>query len=280
MRTKKKNRNEYAILDNGVWVRNFIASEAPPIDANSHLFSQNDLEVCLHNELQNYKLHLSQISLESVYTENLVIVSDGYKFMEKKEALLKLPKEIGILGTNNILNKWACGKYVRPMTYYIANNPYAECMSYLNKNVFYPPCIASVRTFPGFTQQYIKHNNVFLYLPVYHSGYSGLDHGSRNYLVDDYRNPICAALGLAYRFKAKRILLFCSSYCFEEERPTAVQIEKNLWSYPQQIMASEVIDAYIKWLTKADIRVGYHGEGPKLYNAEYITSDTLMDFFK
>jgi hypothetical protein len=281
MRVKKKDYNEYLILDNGIWVRNFILSEAPPTDQNASLMSHNDMQICLENETQNYKMRLPPIGTEDVYYENVVIVSDGTNLVEKKASLMAFPKEVCIIAVNGALNRWTVDKKSRPITYYVVNNPYVECMNFLPKqSKYYPPCIASVRTRNAFLKHYIDNRGiVFVYTPVSNKFYSGLNHGISRYVIDDYRNPICAAISLAYRFKAKKILLFCHDECFADDRPGSILAENNLWTYPQQKISNELIDAHLKWIKGASINVGYHADGLKLNNATYIPLDEVPQFF-
>lgn len=279
MRTKKKNYNEYRILDEEVWVRNFTLPESPPVDQNEDMYTPDDLSLCLLNETQNYKMRLPQIGAEQIKYDKVVIISDGYNFNKKKEVLMSLPRDVAIIGTNNVLNWWTIGRRSRPMTYYICNNPYTQCMRFLPKNkMYYPPCIASVRTNASFIREYLqKMGLIYLYTPVSTKNYSGLNHGTTRYAVDDYRNPVCAAISLAYRFGVKKLLLFCHDDCFAENRPAAILAENNLWAYPQQQIANHIIDAQLSWLTQ--VQCGYNAEGLKLNNASYIPVDQVLEFF-
>lgn len=274
MKIKKKNYNEYAILDDGIWIRNFTLQESPPLDQNN-LFSTKDLELCLENETTNYKLKLPQISTEQIMLRNVVILSDGYNFDSKKRILSNLPKDVHILGTNGVLRKWN----IRPMTYYIANNPYADSMKFIRNITYFPPCIASTRTYPSFVKEFVKNGIVFTYGPVSNKYYSGLYHGSSYYEIDDYRNPICTAIGLVYRFKSEKVVLLCHDDCFAEKRPAAVKVENNLWTYPQQQISNEIIDANLMWLKLSGAKIAYHSEGLKLTNAEYIGLEEVTRFF-
>jgi hypothetical protein len=74
-------------------------------------------------------------------------------------------------------------------------------------------------------------------------------------------------------------LLFCHDECFAEKRPASIQVENNLWAYPQQQLANEVIDAHLGWLQNANIKMGYHATGLKLKNATYIPLEQVCDFF-
>ena len=281
MRIKKKDHNEYLILDNGIWVRNFILPEPPPMDKNAFMSTDRDMQLYLQNETQNYKMQLPSISTENIHYENVVIVSDGIGLAEKQPFLFNFPKDVCVIGTNGVLNVWSVGRKSRPITYYVVNNPYEQCMQFLSiKNKYYPPCIASIRTHNLFLKSYLENNGIiFTYDPTPNKLYSGVSRGNSRYVIDDYRNPICAAIGLAYRFKAKNILLFCHDECFANERPGSVRTDNNLWTYPQHKISNEVIDACLGWLKKNKVNIGYHADGLKLGNATYINLEEVPKFF-
>src|SRR5581483_5776715 len=93
------------------------------------------------------------------------------------------------------------------MDYFIVNNPYPECMSYLPTNRPLPKCIVSSRTYPEFVRQYRQRKGaIYKYNPSRERKFGGV--ADSIYCVDDYRNPICAAVGLAYRFGAEKLLVF------------------------------------------------------------------------
>src|SRR5262249_36968102 len=105
-------------------------------------------------------------------------------------------------------------------------------MSCLSSKKLGARCIASVRTYPEFIKKY--EGNVFQYSPVPSENYGGLS-TEADYLIDDYRNPVCAAISLAYRWNVKfLLLLFCDSV-YAEEKPGMEKLSNGFWSYPQQI---------------------------------------------
>lgn len=280
MRIKKKNYNEYLIIDEGIWIRNFTLPESPPLDQNLHLFTPEDLTLCLNNETQNYKLKLPPISSEQFFYDTVVVVSDGFDFETKKSILMKLTNNVCIIGTNNVLSKWSEGRF-RPMTYYVVNNPYSDCLRFLpRKNEYFPTCIASSKTYSPFIKKFIDTNVVYFYTTTPNRYYSGIEHSATHYYIDDYRNPICAALGLAYRFMAKKILLFCHDDCFLDERPTSVKVDNNLWAYPQQLLSNSIINAYLYWFKDLGTTLRYHSTGLKLSNAEYIPLEGISTFLE
>lgn len=281
---KHPNRNEYTLVDNSIWVRNFCKQNVPYIDINKMITSEtcNDF---LINESSNYRSNYSAIDGEDINFSNIIIVSDGYQFLEKQHLLANFSyQEVAILAVNGALASWnlLSGKrqdgLTRAINFYIVNNPFKECLNYLPVNHrYYPRCIASTRTYSGFLEKYlgIKH----VYHPVTNKYYSGIMSNIRaDYKIDDYRNPICAAIGLAYRFGAKNLLLFCCDDSFEEKRAGTVQLENKLWCYPQQVLSNKVIDANLGWLKKHSVKIYDHSNGLKYENAEYISVDNIMNF--
>jgi len=282
MRIKKKNTNEYLLTEDGVWVRNLCKQDSLPIDINNSFLK--DYNLLLENEFRNKKNKLQNLEISS-YIENFIIISDGYNFLERHKLLSQFPfKEIAILAVNGALANWGLvGKncpreLLRPINWYIVNNPYPECKKFLPvKHNYYPPCIASSRTNYEFASLY--RGGTVVYYPVINEDYCGLTN-SADFLIDDYRNPICAAIGLAYKMGAKKILLFCCDGSFESERPASQQLENGLWCYPQHLISQNIIDAILFWLKKVNISVADCSNGKKLENATYITSDKITEFFK
>lgn len=280
MKLKKKDLNNYFITEDGIWVRDYITTDSPPLDQNIDLINSKDYSIFLENETQNYKIKYPSIASEKLIYPYIIITSDGFDFANKRKILGTLSKRIDILGVNNVINNWDISSSGRPMTYYIVNNPYAECVKFFPKRVnYFPQCISSTRTFHNFLSKYTQHNNVYTYTTVKNKHYSGLDQNSGAYRIDDYRNPICAAISLAYKFDVKKLLLFCCDDSFADKRPSAEQLENKLWSYPQQQISTKVIDAHLYWMKNKDVDIRYHSSGAKLFNASYISLEDIPEFF-
>lgn len=275
MRIKKKYDNEYLLSSSGVWVRNFTKNTRH-LDINK-LTLGKDYKIILANEMKNRYRKITHIDQLDEVHPLCVIVSDGYKFKEAQQLISQLPREITILGVNGSLAKWDLS-HRRNMGFYIVNNPYPECMSYIpTKHRYFPRCVASTRTYPEFISEYLGYLST--YVPTPQVDYQTPTRFSA-YKIDDYRNPICAAISLAYKFGVQRLLLCCCDDSFEDPRPAAVQLENNLWTYPQQIMSHSIIDSHLYWLSTQGIKVGNYSSGPKYVNAEYITlEEGLLNFF-
>lgn len=283
MRIKKDptTKNEYIKAD-GIWIRNFTKPTSVAIDANN-LFQASDYRQVIINETGNRNLNRSSISDESLYFPKVLIVSDGYDFENKHLVLANLPKDVAIFAVNGALAKWQLAsdsKKRRAINLYVVNNPYRECLNYLpNKTKYYPTCIASNRTYVEFVSQYP--GNLFLYEPS-PSKQFGMEKKDV-WHVDDYRNPICAAINLAFHFRVQKLGLFCCDESFSDERPSSVKLANGLWHYPQHQLSHQVIDTNLYWLThqqKQEVQAVNHSFGPEYKNAAYIKDEeALLHFF-
>lgn len=259
----------------GMWVRNFNKSMVPYIDANKTV-SEKDHFLLLKNEHTNNQAKYAWIDTEDLYHDKILIVSNGYGF-DSEAIMNKLPSDVAVIGVHGSLAKW---KSPRTMNYYVVNNPYQECMSYLpRRNKSLPRCIASTRTNPEFLDAY--RGSKYRYVPVGEDGYNGTDSKEIEYQIDDYRNPICAAINLAYKFGVERLALCCCDDAFEGERVGAEKLHNGLWIYPPQRIAHGLIDGSLYWLRhgRQEIFTADCSSGPLYENAEYIDQDKLQSFF-
>jgi len=263
----------------GMWVRNFTVENVPLLDINNTINSEDHF-LFINNEFENSMKRYSWVDTENFYLPNVVIISDGYYFKEKHQKIINSIKEIGnvtIIGVNGSLKKWACEKN---MSFYLTNNPYEESLSDLPKKRMLPRCIASCRTNYRFLSNY--NGTVLKYNPVCEKDYKGSGHKEAIWSIDDYRNPICAAISIAYRFGVEKLLLMFCDESFQESRPGAVQLENGLWTYPQQLKAQEVIDANLFWLVGEkyrEIKTGSFSSGLSYNSAAYIEEENITDFF-
>ena len=276
---KKHHSNEYLLTEDKLWVRDFTNKEAPYYDINE-LIRPNEYLSLVGNEVDNARRKYPEIGGEHILKPNVVIVSDGYKFEQKQRLLAALPRDICVIGTNKALSEWnMVGKsdVKRPMDFYVINNPYPEAQIFFPKKTNYQPrCIASVKTNPGFLKNY--RGNVSSYASVPDKNYYGPTKHVE-YLIDDYRNPICAAIGLSFRFGVQKLLMLCCDDSFDKDRPGADRLDNGLWCYPQQKISDRLVDANLYWLKKIGVDIGNHSSGLNLYNAEYISSEGIAKFF-
>jgi len=278
---KHQNKNQY-ILSNGIYVRDLTSNESNPVDINS-LSNTADQQLFIDNEFENYSQRYVNIDNEEIFHPFVAIVSDGYDFAKKHKILSQLPKDVTIIGVNKSLKRWTLvgemAEQKRSINYYVVNNPYDECLNYLpNTHRYYPKCIASSRTNPEFLKSYSSRNK-YIYSCVEDEFYSGVDRKPA-YKIDDYRNPICAAISLAYKFKAIKILLFCCDDSFEDERPASEKLDNGLWRYPQQKITHGIIDSMCYWLKLKKIKIADHSSDAKYLNATYINRDEdILEYF-
>ena len=149
MRIKNhKNGNQYLFTE-GIWVRNLTLKNKCYKDINN-LSSSGDYRMLLDNELQNAKRGIPQIDTENFSHKKILIISDGYDFSKIHRLCSKLPADVAVIAINRSLAKWELvgtqcpDSEKRKISYYVVNNPYQECLSFLNKkNRYYPRCIAS-----------------------------------------------------------------------------------------------------------------------------------------
>lgn len=278
MRIKKRKRNEY-IQAEDVWVRDFTKRNVAP-KCITKLTSVEDQGLLISNELQNKTLNLPRISDESIGATDVVIVSDGYDFENRHKFLSKLDPRVVILAVNGALKKWKLYRpglspeNMRTINAYVFNNPYKEGSSYIPPKdaQYFPTCIASSRANHEFLKKY--HGKKYLYEPTpeHGFGFSKLE----RYLIDDYRNPICAALGIAYQFGVLKLMFLCCDDSFEDERDTAIKLENGLWTYPHHLKNQAILNTmmyFLKSQEDREVRIADYSSGVKYTNAEYIDCD-------
>ena len=277
MRVKKADKNKYILSKDKVWVRD-LCSKTQGNDMNNLCYSENKL--WLENEFSNIKR--TKLELPETKYENLIICSDGLNWKNKQKIIGLLPNSlVKIIGTNGSLAKWDMvgdkAEIKRVMAYYVANNPYPECMSYLpKKHSYYPNIVSSNRTYPDFLEKYGR--QIYFYKPSNDRNYSGCPN-LINLTLDDYRNPICAAISLSWKLGVKKLLLFCCDESFVDHRDSAMRMDNGFYQYPQQIMSQNIADKQLYWLKQNGVEIFDHSSGIKYENAEYIHEDDILSFF-
>jgi hypothetical protein len=148
------------------------------------------------------------------------------------------------------------------------------------KNSVLPKCIASPRTNHEFLENY--RGTKMRYYPVNEHDYKTLGEKEVRWQIDDYRNAICAAIGLSYKFGVEKLLLLCCDDSFKDSREGSIQLENGLWIYPQHQIAHELIEANLHWLSSQnykEISIKNFSSGPNYNNAPYIEEDNIASFF-
>lgn len=284
MRIKKtKNNNEY-VSAGGIWVRDFTKENIPHV-CISPMVEKKDYQKLLLNEDINRHHNYTNVAEEKISVENVVIVSDGYEFDQKHLMLKDLPTNVYVFGVNRVIPKWKLMdlslEQKRAINLYIVNNPYAECLRYLPQSdmPYYPSCVASTRTNNDFINKY--KGRLYFYEPTPENTFGRAVR--QKYYIDDYRNPVCAAIDLAFHSGAKKIMLLCCDGSFEGKREGATQLENGLYSYREHLILQEIVDAKAFWLNRfktRKIKVADHSSGGKYNNIPYINSQQeIVDFF-
>lgn len=270
---KHNNGNEYLFADN-IWIRNFTTS-VMPIDINN-LTEQKDYNLIIENEIKNNTLDIAEIDTDKIKYNNAIIISDGYDFEKKQNLLLDIPSNVMIIATNRSLSKWKINKKI---DYFLVNNPYVECMSLLPKHRYYPSCVVSSRTYHEFVKEYDNRGgSVYKYSSTPEEKFSS-SINKNICTIDDYRNPICAAIGLCYKFKISKLMLFCCDSSFNVKQPGSEKLNNGLWIYPQQRMAHNIIDGNLYWYKNKGAKIANHSSGPECDNANYILEDSILNYF-
>lgn len=274
---KHSNKNHYLLTPQGHWVRDFTR-KVFPYDINNFI-SEKDLGQLAKNELAIKAMNVANIDKEIIRAPKIIIVSDGYKFEEKRILLKNIPRNVVIIGVNRSLVKW--DEELR-MDYFITNNPYSTCMTQFPDGDYIPKCIVSCRTFPDFVRRYRKNRGVvYKYVPTKCKRYGGINEAG--YYIDDYRNPICAAIHLAYRWGVKKLMLFCCDDAFEGERPGAIKLPNSLYMYPQHEISHAFIAGGLYWLKHQEfhsVKVVNHSHGLEYKGIPYIKDEDIESYFK
>lgn len=265
---KKHKNNEYSLTSTSkIWVRNF-ACNGHAIDINN-LYKSSEIERVISNEIKNQALRI--IDLEEIDFENVMIVSDGFNFLKIHELIKDMEGEFMIICVNKALKKW---KIQKKIDYYLLNNPYEESLNFLPSKYF-PPCITSTRTCTEFLKRY--KGLLYHYFPTPNEKFSLTNEGK----IDDYRNPISAAISLVSGKSINKLLLFSCDDSSSTLKPgMTIANEENLFCYPQQLMIKEIVENQIGWLkkNKPDVVVGSFS-AMNYKNIEKIPFQNLLKFF-
>jgi hypothetical protein len=265
------NKNEYCLSRSGHWVRNFTKPIIKPVDIND-IMSLEDIKLIVENEFKNSLKKYPP--WEEGSHEKAIIIGDGYGFDESLKAIEELPSDVVIIGVNKAFAKW---QSQRRLNYYVVNNPYQECLYYYPQIIrSWPKCIASTRTFAHFLEVY--KGSLYTYSPTTGDVYNG-PFAEHNNFIDDYRNPVCAAIGICYKLNVKKLAIISTLEMYNDERPGVDKVKDGLWIYPQQKVAHNLIDANLYWMQKAKINVAYTNPDPVYEFATYIKLAGLKRFF-
>lgn len=270
--------NQYALTENKkIWIRNFGISHASPLDINN-LYSEHELNIIITNEMVNTYHKNATYEPEDLSDKNVFIISDGYGFEKTKEIInsLNIDNHYIIL-TNSALKFWDAKNYLPSL--YVVNNPYKESLSYINRRLF-PRLLASTKTYPEFFKYYNLNAGLYLYHSTPQTNYKSPTKSDYSNYIDDYRNPICAALVNCFYGNAKNIFLMSCSEGFNENKNGSILVG-GVYQYPQQIIADQIINNNIFWIkkNKPETNINYFGINKSFNFAKYITEEELKEYY-
>lgn len=279
MRIRKVQGHRYALSPGGIWVRDFVSTKQTGPDI-SNITKVEERGVLLLNRILNRAAKPNVQDMNPKKRPKVLVVSDGLGFKDIGPVLEGLPKDVYVIGVNRALSKW--GADWRPMNLFLANSPYQDAMRMLwkHRNKPWPPCLVSSRVFPGFLEAY--EGPLFLYEPACEENFAWrVESGCLR--LDDYRNPVCAAVCLAERCLVDRLAFLCCDDSFREERAGSVPAREGHWCYPAQIVAHGVIDSMLGWMEscgREGVRFADSSHGPEYTHANYIPKEALAAFFQ
>lgn len=274
-----KNGNQYIYVEKNIWVRNFTLPYARPIDINK-LYKDDEIKFFIENDNKNIGSNIPKFEPRDLSQKNVIIVSDGFGFSNIENILEKINinKKFIIL-TNNSLKKWNNTKVLPDL--FVENNPFQECLNNIS-NKFYPNCLLSTRVYNKFIDYY-KYKNINFYNPTPLENYNPSVKNDDSKHLDDYRNPICAAINYCYYCNAKNIFLLYCSEAFEKERPSTILHNNELhYQYQQNKLSESIIDSMIFWLKKKNnnLNIFHHGLEKTFNFATYINKESLIEYLK
>jgi hypothetical protein len=265
-----KDRNEYS-LTNNLWIRNFTRDDTRPVDIND-LYSENEIQLCIENEIKNSKLIVPNIATENFDIHTIVIISNGFGFRDNHKKLIESISTYEgkqIFCVNNTVLLWNAKKYPNFFLTNSFNRP-----SGMN---FYPRLLCSQRMDYDFLKNY--RNNKFVYSPTQNYKFSSPNSLDETCFIDEYRNPICASINCAYKFNATRIFLAFCSEGYENEKDGMINVEENLFMYPQQKVANDVINNMIFWYrySNPNVKIFHTGVKNSFSFAKYLRLDDFIE---
>lgn len=264
-------RNEY-ISVGPYWVRNFAKQNVHPLEINS-LYEDDEIKVLINNELANSKMNLPNILEENFKFNNVLIISDGYGFEDHADLLDGVGDDLCVICIRNAARYWQALKFP---DFLLVQNPFDNIAAQMPEKSF-PKLIASRRTNSSFV---LKYRNVkYLYDAVCDLKYQSPSSKTSKKFIDEYRNPICAALGCAFNFEAKNIFFAYCSDAYKEKRPGCEEVAEGLFCYPQQILANKIINANMFWqkFSNTNCNLFYTGVKNSFTFAKYTQKDKFKE---
>jgi hypothetical protein len=271
-----KNKNDYYLTDENIWVRNFLKQNVVPKDINN-FYGKEEVKTLLENEMVNQEIQTLDFFSETITHKKILIISDGFGFSDSSSWLDRLPKDVKIITVYGASRFW---KSKRLPDYMVFTNPFEDSLTCLPERIF-PFLIASTRSCNKFIKRYP--NKIFRYNTTPDENYeSPISHKSADY-VDEYRSSISAAIIIASKMKCEKLCIAYPINAYEKQRPGTEKIEDtNFYFYPQQKIAKNIIDANLFWqkLGKSNTNISYIGIKNSLLFANYIEPNNLEKFYE
>lgn len=271
-----KNKNEYFLTEDNIWVRNFFKSNVTPKDINN-FYKQNEIDVILQNEIKNQEKNMLDFFSETINHKKILIIADGYGFQNSSEWLDKLPTDIKIITVYGASRFW---NSKRLPNYMVLTDPFETSLSYLPEKLF-PILLSSARSCNQFIERYP--NKIYKYYTTPDETYeSPVSYENQKY-IDEYRSAISAAIVIASKMNCEKLCIAYPINAYVKERPGTIKLdETNYFYYPQQKIARNIIDANLFWykMNKQNINISYIGMKNSLLFANYIEPNNLNKFYE
>lgn len=268
--------NQYLNIEKNIWIRNFTLKHVDPIDINN-LNQEEEIKTLIDNELTNNSFKLPKFEARDLSNKNVFIVSDGFGFDEINNILEKINiRNKFIILTNNSLKKWDNFNVLPDL--FVENNPYKNALNNINSRIF-PNCLLSSRIYPEFINLY-KYKNINFYNPTPSLKFNSLYKNEIKNYLDDYRNPICAAINYSFVCNAKNIYLLYCSEAMEKEKPSSVLHNDGIhFQYEQNKLSDKIIDGMIFWYRKNNkfSNIFYSGLQKSFKFGTYINQEDLIN---
>lgn len=271
-----KNKNEYFLTEDKIWVRNFAKIGIKPIDINNFYF-EKEIQMLLDNEIKNGELQSLDLMSELKDVKKILIISDGYGFKEAGNLIEQLPNDVKIITNYGACRFW---EFKRLPNYMVITNPFDDALLHLPTKIF-PYLIASSRTNNNFLKRYV--NTIIKYYPTPDENYESPSSRNNSLHIDEYRNSIATSIGIAYKMNCEKLCIAYPLNAYEKQRPATEKIEDTeLYCYPQQRIARNIIDANIFWykLARPKCNICYTGIKNSIKFANYIEPNMIRSFYE
>lgn len=268
-----KNKNEYLLTKDNIWIRNFTKTNCLAKDINN-LYEKSEIEILLQNEINNQRTNYIDLFSENIANKKVLIISDGFGYNQTNYWINNIPKDVKIMCVHGSLRFW---KNQRLPNYYTFTNPFDSSIIFYPEQ-FFPFMITSTRANHKFISKW--KNNIYVYKATPDEYYeSSMSYNSPNY-IDEYRNAIAASIHICYLMGAEKICLAYPIDAYKEERPATVQMG-NAHVYPQQLISANIIDAMLFWykINKPSCKFSYCGIENLLLFAKYVKEESIYRFF-